>query len=86
MSGPQITGETPEEAFSLVANETRFQILQALWEADATQQTFPDLRASVGIRDSGQFNYHLGKLIPEFVRQPDDGYELTYAGRQITAF
>jgi hypothetical protein len=72
-----------DEAFSLVANETRFDILQSLWAADAEALSFSSLHDRVDIRDSGQFNYHLGKLIPEFVREVEDGYELTYAGFRV---
>lgn len=35
------------------------------------------------MRDSGQFNYHLDKLCPGFVRKHEDGYELTHAGKQV---
>jgi len=82
-----VTGTSPEEAFSLVANETRFDILQALWAAETGEGTkslsFSALQDRTGIRDSGQFNYHLSELTPRFVRGTDDGYELTFAGTQI---
>jgi hypothetical protein len=83
MTDARITGGSPEDAFGLVADETRFGILRALWDADDGPSSFSDLRESVGISDSGQFNYHLDKLTPEFVRRVDDGYELTYAGRKV---
>lgn len=75
-----------DKAFAKVANETRFEIVQALW--DATQEgeapvSFSSLRERTGIRDSGQFNYHLGELVPRFVRDVDAGYALTYAGTQV---
>ncbi len=79
-------GDDPEEAFSLVANELRFSIVEALWDAETDGRrslSFSALRERVGLRDSGQFNYHLGKLTPRFVRQVEEGYELTYAGRQV---
>jgi len=79
------TGD-PEEAFGLVANELRFGIVEALWDArteGTTPLSFSDLRERVGLRDSGQFNYHLSKLTPRFVRQVEDGYQLTYAGQQV---
>lgn len=44
---------------------------------------FSDLLDSIDVRDSGQFNYHLGKLVPQFVRTAEDGYELTFAGEQV---
>lgn len=75
-----------EAAFSLVANDIRFEILQGLWtarQADEVPVPFSDLFDSVDVRDSGQFNYHLNKLVPRFVRTVEDGYELTFAGEQV---
>jgi len=37
----------------------------------------------VGVADSGQFNYHLDKLVPEFVQHREGGYALTHAGAQV---
>ena len=45
--------------------------------------SFSELRERVGERDSGKFNYHLGKLADHFVRRTDVGYELTMAGQQM---
>lgn len=83
------------EAFSLLGNETRLAILLALWEAydpfaegtwDPTKGNavpFSELRERVGMRDSGQFNYHLGKLEGLFVEQTEDGYHLLPAGNEV---
>lgn len=73
----------PEEAFGALANETRLSILEALWTAEASVVSFSALRRETGLRDSAQFNYHLGELRGEFVRKREDGYELTYAGRAV---
>ena len=76
----------PSEAFGLVANETRFSILRALWdlaEWDDRTASFGEIRSEAGVRDSGQFNYHLGELTPEFVREVEAGYRLTEAGRRV---
>ncbi|HZD43168.1 MAG TPA: helix-turn-helix domain-containing protein [Methanomicrobiales archaeon] len=73
---------SPEQAFSLLGNDTRIGIIQALWKADEPL-SFSDLHDRVDIRDSGQFNYHLNKLVGLFVRQADGKYELTYAGSQV---
>ena len=70
---------SPDEAFSLLANETRFGILRALWNAEDDALSFSELRERSGVSDSGQFNYHLGKLVGAFVRESDGGYELRYA-------
>jgi len=72
----------PEDAFSLVANETRMDVLKALWEADGPR-SFSALRERVGVRDSGQFNYHLGKLVGHFVRKTADGYRLSLDDREL---
>ena len=74
------------ESIGLVANDLRVEILQALWEhqrEDETPVSFSTLRTAVGVSDSGRFNYHLNTLVPEFVRDAEDGYELTYAGRRL---
>ncbi|MGA9402386.1 DUF7351 domain-containing protein [Haladaptatus sp.] len=73
---------SPEQAFSLLGNDTRIGIIQALWKADESL-SFSDLHDRVEIRDSGQFNYHLNKLVGLFVRQVDGKYELTFAGSQV---
>jgi len=74
----------PDEAFSLVADEKRFDIVEALWNAEGRELAFSELREAVGIRDSGQFNYHLDKLTEAFVRKTDEGtYTLRHAGARV---
>lgn len=75
---------TPDEAFAALGNETRVNILQALWEADGSL-AYSALKESVGVRNSGQFNYHLSKLVGHFVESVADGYELRMAGEHIVA-
>lgn len=72
----------PDEAFELLAHETRFRILETLNDADGAL-SFSDLRKRVGVRDAGQFNYHLGKVTGRFVSDGEDGYELAPPGRRI---
>jgi len=72
----------PADAFSTVGDETRLSILEALWKID-TPARFSDVRDEVGMRDSAQFNYHLGKLTDQFVRKTDEGYELRTAGQRV---
>ena len=62
---------SPEQAFALLGNETRIAILWAVHESDAPV-SFSELRERVGMRDSGQFNYHLDKLAGTFVRRASD--------------
>jgi DNA-binding transcriptional ArsR family regulator len=85
MSDPRIVEATePDAAFALLGNETRLAIVRALWEADSHEATFSDLRERVGMRDSGQFNYHLGKLVGRFLeKSADDTYRLTLAGLRV---
>lgn len=74
---------TPEQAFWLLSDEIRVVILHALWESSDNPVPFSDLRTQAGNPDSGQFNYHLGKLRDHFVSKSDDGYTLTQAGREV---
>lgn len=74
---------SPENVFSLLGNETRIGIIRALWRAGNDAVSFSELRERADVADSGQFNYHLGELVGTFVRREGDGYELTYAGRQV---
>lgn len=76
------------EAFATLGNETRLAILLALWEAyepisGEHSVTFSALRERVGIRDSGQFNYHLDQLTGRFIRSTDTGYELKESGQTL---
>ncbi|WP_436930014.1 winged helix-turn-helix domain-containing protein [Halosimplex halobium] len=71
-----------EGAFELLGNETRLATVRALFEAD-DPLSFSALRDAVGVRDSGQFNYHLDKLRGSFVRETDEGYALTAAGTHV---
>ena len=84
MSEPEFVRKAdPEEVFAALSDDTRVAILRALWDAEGDTLPFSALREAVGIRDSGQFNYHLGKLAGQFVTQTDDGYKLARAGIQI---
>ncbi|WP_439027634.1 DUF7351 domain-containing protein [Haloarchaeobius sp. DT45] len=73
----------PAEAFSVIGNETRLSILEALWRTADRPVRFSRLHDAVGMRDSAQFNYHLQQLLGQFVVQTDDGYDLRYAGEKV---
>ncbi|AGN02946.1 hypothetical protein L593_15060 [Salinarchaeum sp. Harcht-Bsk1] len=73
----------PDEAFAVLSDDNRIAILRALWELDEYSASFSDLHDSVDVADSGQFNYHLGKLTDQFVRKTEDGYKLTAAGIRV---
>jgi len=73
---------SPHEAFDVVGDETRLQILQTLGEADGPL-AFSDLFDRVDYEDSGNFSYHLDILDGHFVRKTDEGYVLQRAGARI---
>lgn len=72
-----------EEAFRLFSHELRTGILLALWNAPEFRLSFSELQDEVGERDSGKFNYHLSKLVGQFVGHVDDEYELLYPGHRV---
>jgi hypothetical protein len=77
-------GLSHSEAFSLLGNETRVAILRELWAAIRDGPVpFSELRERVGMRDSGQFNYHLNKLTDHFIRKTEEGYMLRFAGAAV---
>lgn len=75
-----------ETAFSLLANETRVKIIEELGIATTSPETgiprlsYAALQSRVGLRDSGQFNYHLKKLVGNYVAKEKDGYRLRWPG------
>jgi hypothetical protein len=73
---------TPDEAFAVLGDETRLRILTELGEADGGL-SFSALYDRVDVSDTGQFNYHLQRLVGRFVEKTGDGYALRRAGRRI---
>lgn len=73
----------PAEAFAVIGNETRVEILQTLFAEKFRPLPFAELQTRVGIRDGSQFNYHLQKLEGPFIRKTDEGYELRHAGVNV---
>lgn len=74
-------GTGPDAAFALVGNEIRAEILRVLGENPWEETAFSDLRARVDPEmDSGQFNYHLQKLVGPFVERSEAGYRLRPSG------
>jgi len=69
------------EAFALIGDDLRAEILRVLGEHPHEGLSFSALRERVDPDvDSGQFNYHLQKLVGPFVERTDDGYELRATG------
>lgn len=80
----EFDGTSPEDAFALLGDETRIAIIQALGQTPDESLSFSTLRERASVADSGQFNYHLRKLVSNFVRRTEaDEYELTYAGIRV---
>lgn len=89
-----LDGVSPEDAFAILGDQTRLNIVRVLWAAGvaheyddlddtASSMSFSELRRRVDVRDNGQFNYHLSKLVPQFVRKTADGYRLSGAGKKL---
>jgi len=80
------------EAFAALANETRVEILLALWSAmdprperDAPEGTlsFMQLYDRVQYDQTSNFQYHLAKLTGHFVSKTDAGYTLTTSAKRV---
>lgn len=86
MSRATPTGEKrslpPDEAFSVLGNETRIQILKILAEAE-NPLAFSELFERVDYDTSTNFSYHLEKLEGHFVRKTESGYELGQIGNRV---
>lgn len=90
MAGPEDNGTRTGEAFTALANEHRIRIIEILWnrrstnpDPSPTPMPFSELFEASDLDDKGQFNYHLGKLVGPFLARSEDGYTLTYAGKNI---
>lgn len=80
---------TLDEAISILGEQTRMEIIVELgkaWDEERHQQKaigFSELMDSVGVSDSGRFNYHLDKLVGTFVTKIEEGYMLLNPGRKL---
>jgi hypothetical protein len=74
---------SPDEAFWLLGDQMRTAILHAVWESSEEPITFTEIRDRIGRPDSGKFNYHLDKLVGQFLSKGEGGYTLTQAGRDV---
>lgn len=79
-----------EGAFELLADDTRAAIVRTLAERQRDHPrdpalAFAELRKAAGVRDSGNFNYHLGKLRGRFVAKREAAYRLTPQGIRLAA-
>lgn len=77
-----VTNLAPEDAFSVLGDETRLTILWTLGEADEPLE-FGELRRRVGYETSGNFSYHLDKLAGPFIEKTEQGYDLRQRGQRV---
>ncbi|WP_256299434.1 DUF7351 domain-containing protein [Haloarchaeobius salinus] len=78
----------PADAFEVLGHEIRLATIEALAEERRESWIprglrFSELRDAVGVRDTGQFNYHLDQLRGSFVSKFGDEYVLTNAGFEL---
>lgn len=72
-----------------VSNSTRVEILRELADAYGDSPTDPwlaysELREAVGIRDNGNFNYHLDQL-GALIEKGSPGYRLSRIGMSVVS-
>jgi DNA-binding transcriptional ArsR family regulator len=73
---------SPDEAFAVLGDEARFEILRALGEA--TQPVaYSDLFDRIEYDDLSNFSYHLDRLLGHFIGKSDDGYTLRRPGERV---
>ncbi|ACV12347.1 putative transcriptional regulator, ArsR family [Halorhabdus utahensis DSM 12940] len=77
----------PAEVFSILGNDTRVAILQAMLELGADEQpvSFTAIFEQVDMADSANFSYHLEQLTGHFLAQREDGYVFRYPGRKVVS-
>lgn len=81
-------GDEAAEAFGVLGDDLRLAILLALWDHREPWErhqglAFSELFDRLEVSDSGQFNYHLDKLVPRFVERSDETYRLTQTGFKL---
>jgi len=76
------SGLSPDEAFALVADDTRMEILRTLSETDEPL-AFSVLFERSEYDNSSNFSYHLDKLEGHFISRTDEGYALRQTGRRV---
>ena len=75
------TSRLTHESFAAIANDHRMEILRVLWFHGPL--SFSDCYDLVSVDDTGQFTYHLNKLLDHFVVKSGDEYKLLHPGKEI---
>lgn len=83
-----MTDATIDIDLELLSNETRLRIVAELAGhrfrgSGADGLSFSELFDAVDGEDSGNFNYHLKRLLGTVVEKTEDRYRLTYGGLQV---
>lgn len=73
----------PHEAFALLSDPNRLDLVTTIAEASRETLPFSDLYERSNFEDSGQFAYHLDRLVGPFLRETEDGYGLRHAARIV---
>lgn len=73
---------SPEEAFTVLGNEVRLEVLQTLGKADEPL-AYSELFEEMDYDDPGNFSYHLDQLVDHFVNKIDEGYVLHRTGERV---
>ncbi|MWG33713.1 DUF7351 domain-containing protein [Halomarina oriensis] len=80
-------GDEAANPFSLLANETRLGVVEAIGNASGGGEyatlSHSTVQEALGGVDSGKLNYHLRQLRGRFVERTDDGYRLTLPGIRV---
>jgi len=72
-----------EDVFKALGNAKRIEILVALGDPPGETMSFAELYEAVEMDDSGNFNYHLNKLLGTLIRKEGGQYLLSHAGEQL---
>ena len=78
----QVSKLSPDEAFALVTDETRLEILRTLSETDEPL-AFSTLFERSEYDTMSNFSYHLDKLEGHFISRTDEGYAIRQTGRRV---
>lgn len=73
---------SPDEAFAVLGDETRLEILRTLGVSDGPL-SFSELFTRVDYETTANFSYHLQKVVGHFIRKTEEGYVLQQAGRRV---
>jgi hypothetical protein len=87
--GPNDDVSSGSDAFRLVGNEIRTDILRALGDTRVEKGykpvlSFSELRERTDTdAGSSKFNYHLQELVGQYVERVEDGYQMRAEGREL---